>query len=128
MNHEIGRLRAGLRNTGSHENTLLWYCGDSDGLMSESSGDAEKKAVFTKKTGTHPKTCFMAKSSEKFMVEAGGGKGSEACWSTSRTFFANNADPWTLQPIVAERGFGMGSGYVAEFRTQQPEWERLPIA
>jgi len=39
------------------------------------------------------------------MVKAGGEKGSEACWSTLRTFFADNADPWALQPIAVERGF-----------------------
>ena len=58
---------------------------------------------------TDPKTCFVARLSEKVVVKAGGKKGSEACWSTSRTFFANNAEPRILQPIAVERGFGMGS-------------------
>jgi len=51
------------------------------------------------------KTCFEARSSEKLVVKARGGKCSEACWSTSRTLFVENADPRALQPITAERGF-----------------------
>ena len=38
------------------------------------------------------KTMFVMRSSEKLVGKAAGGKGSEACWSTSRTFFADNAD------------------------------------
>ena len=51
------------------------------------------------------KTDFVAKSSEKPVVKAGGGKGSEACWSTSRTFFTDNADPRISQPIAAGSSF-----------------------
>ncbi|MBN1807244.1 MAG: hypothetical protein JW837_18510 [Sedimentisphaerales bacterium] len=58
---------------------------------------------------THPKTCFVTRSSEKAVVKAGGEKGSEVCWSTSRTFFADNADTRALQPIAVERSFGMSS-------------------
>jgi hypothetical protein len=57
----------------------------------------------------HLKTCFVTRSNEKSVVKAGGEKGSEACWSTSRTFFADNVDPRALQPIAVERGFRMGS-------------------
>jgi len=56
-------------------------------------------------TTTGFKTCFVARSSEKVVVKARGEKGSEACWSTLRTLFAENADPRALQPIAAERGF-----------------------
>jgi len=31
------------------------------------------------KARSHPKTCFVARSSEKLVGKAGGGKGSEAC-------------------------------------------------
>ena len=62
-----------------------------------------------KRIRIHPKTFFVTRSSEKSVVKAGGGKGSEACRCTSRTFFADNVDPRTLQPIAVESGFGMGS-------------------
>jgi len=68
-----------------------------------------KTGLSAARARTHPKTCFWAKSSEKSVVKARGEKGPEAYWSTSRTLFADNADPRTLQPIAAERGFGMGS-------------------
>jgi hypothetical protein len=58
---------------------------------------------------THFKTDFEARSSEKLVGKAGGKKGSEAYWSTSRTLFADNAVPRALQPIAAERSFEMGS-------------------
>ena len=58
---------------------------------------------------THPKICFVTRSSEKSVVKAAGEKGSEVCRCTLRTFFADNADPRALQPIIVERGFGMGS-------------------
>ena len=72
---------------------------------------------------THPKTCFVTKSSEKAVVKAGGGKGSEAYCSTSRTHLpiedrdpndgvAGNVDPRSLQPIAVERGFGMSSTFL----------------
>ena len=35
------------------------------------------------------------------MVTARGEKGSEACWCTSRTLFAENTEPQTLQPKEA---------------------------
>jgi len=57
-------------------------------------------AIFSDST-TGFKTDFEARSSEKFVVKARGGKGSEACRGTSRTFFADNADPRTSQPIAA---------------------------
>jgi hypothetical protein len=60
-------------------------------------------------TGILPKTCFVTRSSEKPVVKAGGEKGSQTCWSTSRIFFADNIDPPALQPIAVERGVGMGS-------------------
>ena len=46
-------------------------------------------------------TDLMAKSSETFVVKAGGEKGSEAYRCRSRTFFADNADPRASQPIAA---------------------------
>jgi hypothetical protein len=49
------------------------------------------------------------RSIEKPVVKAGGEKGSEACWSTSRNFFAYNADLQALQPTAVERGFEMDS-------------------
>jgi hypothetical protein len=66
-------------------------------------------------TRINPKTCFVARSSEKSVVKAGGEKGSEVCWSTLRTFFADNADPRALQPIAVERGFGMDSNYKGRY-------------
>ena len=38
------------------------------------------------------KTMFVTRLSEELEGKAAGGKGSEACWSKSRTFFADNAD------------------------------------
>lgn len=55
------------------------------------------------------KTDFQAKSSEKFVVKAGGEKGSEAYRCRSRTFFADNADPRILQPIAAQSSFETSS-------------------
>jgi len=55
--------------------------------------------------GATLKKTSLRKSSERFVVKARGEKGSEACWSTSRTFFADNADPRTSQPIAAGSSF-----------------------
>ena len=63
----------------------------------------------------HPKTCFVTELNEKSVVNAGGEKGSEVCRCTSRTFYTDNADPRTLQPIAVERGFVMGSIYLFLF-------------
>ena len=62
---------------------------------------------------SHFKTDFEARLSEKVVVKAGGKKGSEACRGTSRPFFADNADPRALQPIVAERSLEMASKNMA---------------
>jgi len=45
---------------------------------------------------THFKTDFEARLSEKLVGKAGGEKGSEAYWSTSRTVFVDNAAPRAL--------------------------------
>ena len=63
-------------------------------------------------TRAHFKTSFEARSSEKSVGKAGGEKGSEAYWSTSRTLFADNAVPRALQPTAAERRFEMGSEHL----------------
>ncbi|MFC1765840.1 hypothetical protein ACFL6U_27655, partial [Planctomycetota bacterium] len=55
------------------------------------------------------KTAFLVESSEKFVVKAGGEKGSEACRCRSRTFFADNADPRISQPITTEMSFQISS-------------------
>jgi len=44
-----------------------------------------------------------------FVVKARGEKGSEAYRCRSRTFFAENADPRTSQPIAAQSSFETSS-------------------
>ena len=80
--------------------------------VARSRGSTEQLAVpraSRRKTRSHPKTWFVTRSSEKAVVKAGGEKGSEACSCTSRTFFTDNADPRTSQPIAVDRGSGMAS-------------------
>jgi arylsulfatase A-like enzyme len=43
MDREFGRLRAGLKEAGLRDSTLVWYCSDNGGLMTESSGGRGKK-------------------------------------------------------------------------------------
>ena len=57
---------------------------------------------------------FVTRLSEELEGKAAGGKGSEACWSTSRTFFADNADPRALQPITTESRYETSCGYQLE--------------
>jgi hypothetical protein len=58
------------------------------------------------------------------VVKAAGQKGSEAwLYTTLRTFLTDNADPRTLQPIVVERGFGMGSSVFKKILPDNlPHW------
>ena len=57
-----------------------------------------------------------------FVVKAGGEKGPEACRCTSRTFFADNADPRNLQPFAVNRGLGMASNCIhAKMPPASPE-------
>ncbi len=44
-------------------------------------------------TRTHPKTCFVTRLSENFVVKAGGGKGSEACFRHSENLFRRQRRP-----------------------------------
>jgi hypothetical protein len=80
--------------------TWVSNCGSSVRYFSGSSSNLPR---------THFKTDFAARSSEKLVGKAGGEKGSEAYWGTSRTLFADNAVPRALQSIAAERSFEMGS-------------------
>ena len=57
--------------------------------------------------------------SEGSVVKAGGEKGSEACRCTSRTFFADNADPRDLQPFAVNRDLGVASLAGSEKRDQE---------
>jgi arylsulfatase A-like enzyme len=43
MDRAVGKLRAGLRALGIHENTILWYTSDNGGLRPESTGGRGKK-------------------------------------------------------------------------------------
>ncbi|MFK7850470.1 MAG: sulfatase [Akkermansiaceae bacterium] len=43
LDQQLGRLRRVLRSEGMAENTILWYCSDNGGLVSESSGGRAKK-------------------------------------------------------------------------------------
>ena len=43
MDRAFGKLRAGLRALGIHENTILWYCSDNGGLKEASTGGRGKK-------------------------------------------------------------------------------------
>jgi arylsulfatase A-like enzyme len=43
LDRAVGRLRAALRESGIHENTLFWYTSDNGGLKTESSGGQGKK-------------------------------------------------------------------------------------
>ena len=43
MDRAVGKLRAGLRSLGIHENTILWYTSDNGGLRPESTGGRGKK-------------------------------------------------------------------------------------
>ena len=43
LDQQVGRLRAAIREMGIADNTIVWYCSDSGGLVKESSGGREKK-------------------------------------------------------------------------------------
>ena len=43
LDQQVGKLRKSLRDLGIAENTLLFYCSDNGGLVSESSGGRAKK-------------------------------------------------------------------------------------
>ncbi|BDS05614.1 N-acetylgalactosamine-6-sulfatase [Oceaniferula spumae] len=43
LDETLGRLRKQLREMDLHQNTILWYCSDNGGLMTESSGGRGKK-------------------------------------------------------------------------------------
>ncbi len=43
FDQQLGRLRGELRSMGIAENTILWYCSDNGGLVTETSGGREKK-------------------------------------------------------------------------------------
>ena len=43
MDRAVGKLRAGLRALGIHENTILWYTSDNGGLRPESTGGRGNK-------------------------------------------------------------------------------------
>lgn len=43
LDQQVGRLRAELRRLGLARNTLLWYCSDNGGLVTESSGGRARK-------------------------------------------------------------------------------------
>jgi len=43
LDQQIGRLRGDLRQMGIAENTILWYCSDNGGLVTEYSGGRAKK-------------------------------------------------------------------------------------
>ena len=68
------------------------------------------RKIAKKYSRTHPKTCFVTKSSEKTEAKAAGQKGSEA-WlhTTLRTFLHRQRRHRALQPSAVERCFGVGS-------------------
>jgi arylsulfatase A-like enzyme len=43
LDQQVGRLRAELRKMGIADNTILWYCSDNGGLVTETSGGRMKK-------------------------------------------------------------------------------------
>lgn len=43
IDEQVGRLRNWLRKEGIAENTLIWYCSDNGGLLTESSGGRARK-------------------------------------------------------------------------------------
>lgn len=43
LDEQLGRLRGALRTMDMEENTILWYCSDNGGLVTETSGGREKK-------------------------------------------------------------------------------------
>ena len=43
LDEQVGRLRKTLRDLKIHDNTILWYCSDNGGLLTESSGGRARK-------------------------------------------------------------------------------------
>ncbi len=43
LDQQVGRLRAGLRDMGIADNTVLWYCSDNGGLVEQTSGGRARK-------------------------------------------------------------------------------------
>lgn len=43
LDQQVGRLRAHLRELGIENNTIVWYCSDNGGLVSETAGGRDKK-------------------------------------------------------------------------------------
>jgi len=43
LDQQVGRLRGALRDMGIADNTIVWYCSDNGGLVTETSGGREKK-------------------------------------------------------------------------------------
>lgn len=43
LDRQVGRLRGALRNMGIADNTILWYCSDNGGLVSETAGGRARK-------------------------------------------------------------------------------------
>lgn len=43
LDQQVGRLRKAVRDLGIADNTILWYCSDNGGLVTETSGGRERK-------------------------------------------------------------------------------------